>query len=72
MIELLLAFTGPDIDYLRSHGPAPSYHICEEMEHDINQAVEFDIITERQANEILLRCLINYSTGPNPHYPDEA
>lgn len=68
MIPLLLAFVSPNPDYLIHNNPTPSYHLCEEMSHDIDQAVEFDIITEEQANAILLRCLINYSTGPNgPH-----
>lgn len=39
----------------------PSWHICEAMEHDLQQSVEFDIITDEQMNAILLRCLINYS-----------
>ena len=42
--------------------PSPeSWHICEDMEHDLQQSVEFDIITDQQMNAILLRCLINYS-----------
>jgi len=38
-----------------------SWQICEDMEHDLQQSVEFNIITEQQMNAILLRCLINYS-----------
>lgn len=48
--------------------PEPSYTICQEMEHDIYQGVEFGIINQQQADALLIRCLINYSTGPNgPH-----
>ena len=39
----------------------PAWKICEHMEHDLQQAVEFGIITDDQMNAILLRCLINYS-----------
>ena len=39
----------------------PSWHICEAMEHDLQQSVDFNIITDQQMNAILLRCLINYS-----------
>ena len=39
----------------------PAWKICEHMEHDLQQSVEFDIITDEQMNAILLRCLINYS-----------
>lgn len=52
---------------LLTHDPAPAAQICEEMSHDIRQGVEFGIITEKQANKILLRCLINYSSGPSPY-----
>ena len=70
IIPFLIATVTPQYHLLSE--PTPSWHICEEMEHDIYQAVEHDIITEDQANKILMRCLINYSTGPNPHYPDEV
>ena len=39
----------------------PAWKICEHMEHDLQQSVEFGIITDKQMNAILLRCLINYS-----------
>lgn len=68
MIELLLSYTPPNPDYLRLHDPEPAYQICQEMEHELNQGVEFDIISQEQSDELIMRCLINYSTGPNPHY----
>lgn len=49
--------------------PKPSYSICEEMSYELVQGVEFDIITKDQADELTLRCLINYSSGPSTHYP---
>ena len=71
MFPLLLAFVQPNADLIQVHEPTPSYSICYEMEYDIYQAVEFGIITKNQANEILLRCVVNYSTGPNaPHVTD--
>ena len=66
IIPLLLATANPD--YYLLPPPTPSWHICEEMAHDIQQAVEFEIINQEQADKILLRCLVNYSTGPNDHY----
>lgn len=47
----------------------PSYMICEEMDYELRQGVEFDIITDDQADALTLRCLINYSSGPSTHYP---
>ena len=38
-----------------------SSDICIEMEHELQQSVEFDIITDIQALDIVIRCLINYS-----------
>ena len=70
ILPLLLATLSPNYSLLPE--PTPSWQLCEEMEHDILQAVEHDIITEDQAHQILLRCLVNYSTGPNPHYVDEV
>lgn len=49
--------------------PKPSYQICEEMDYELRQGVEFDIITDDQADALTLRCLINYSSGPSTHYP---
>ena len=67
MIPLLLAFSEPNPEFLLTH-PQPSYQICQEMEHDINQGVQFGIISQDQADALILRCVINYSTGPNaPH-----
>ena len=51
-----------------THEPHPSYMLCEEMEHDIYEGVEFGIISQDQADALMLRCIINYSSGPNaPH-----
>ena len=61
----LLASTSP-IHSLAQ--PKPSYSICQDMEHDIYQGVEFGIISQDQADQLMIRCLINYSSGPNaPH-----
>nr|BDD46407.1 hypothetical protein 6 [Pelagibacterales bacterium] len=38
-----------------------SWSICEQIEPELQQAVEFDIITPEQMNAVLIRCLINYS-----------
>ena len=35
--------------------------ICALIDLELKEAVEFDIITEDDANSVLLRCLINYS-----------
>ena len=68
MIPFLLALTEPDPAFLHQLDPKPSFAICFEMEHELFQGVEFNIITEEQANKLIERCLVNYSTGPNaPH-----
>ena len=41
--------------------PSESNQICLDMEHDLQQSVEFDIITQNQYYDILIRCYINYS-----------
>ena len=64
LLSLLLTAASVDGDYLRRH-PLPAYHLCEEMEHDVYQGVEFGIITDKQANALLMRCLINYSSLPS-------
>ena len=58
MYSLLLAATlmTPTSVQLNS-----SSDICIEMEHELQQSVEFDIITDIQALDIVIRCLINYS-----------
>ena len=67
MIPFILAFTEPNPDYLLAH-PEPSSILCEEMKYDIYQGVESGIITKDQADELILKCVLNYSTGPNaPH-----
>ena len=35
--------------------------ICQVVDLELQEAVEFELITEKEAGEILLRCLINYS-----------
>ena len=67
MLPLLLAFTSPDLPPV-THDPQPSYAVCLEIEHDIYQGVEFGIISQDQADALIQRCIINYSSGPNaPH-----
>ena len=61
-----LSITQPNTDLLLSH-PEPSHQICMDMEHDIYQGVEFGIITQDQADELLLRCVINYSSQPGTY-----
>ena len=68
MIPLLLALTQPNPSLLQPTEPQPSYVLCQEMEHDVYQGVEFGVITQQQADDLIIRCLINYSTGPSaPH-----
>lgn len=35
--------------------------ICSLVEYELKEAVKFDLITEREASDILIRCFINYS-----------
>lgn len=70
MFPLLLATT---LNFTPAHlEPRPAYEICDEMSHELEQAVDFKIISSDQAAEIVVRCLINYSSGPNPHHIDEV
>ena len=59
MFELLLALSTPNPSLLTPE--PPSYSLCEAMEPDVQQGVDFGIISQEQANALLLRCLINYS-----------
>ena len=71
MLPILLAFVEPNPQFLLTPNPTPSIQLCFEMEHDINQGVEFGIITQDQADALIMRCVVNYSTGPNaPHVTD--
>lgn len=38
----------------------PSYQVCIDMEHDLEQGVEFGYISTDQMHQILIRCYINY------------
>ena len=38
-----------------------SEDVCEQMDYELNQAVQFEIIDEETRNRIYIRCLINYS-----------
>ena len=59
MAELLLLATLTTSPSLSE--PPPAYQICFEMESEIWEGVKFGIITEDEANHLLLRCLVNYS-----------
>ena len=64
MIPILLATTLSVADANQHNLPPlddPSYQVCIDMEHDVRQAVEFDLITTDQMYGILKRCYINYS-----------
>mgnify|MGYP000695054302 CR=1 FL=1 len=39
----------------------PAAQVCLDMEPELEQAVEFKLITDEQAADILIRCFINYS-----------
>ena len=57
ILTSLLATTTPVQPALEDE----SWRVCEYMQYDLQQSVEFDIITPEQMNAILLRCLVNYS-----------
>ena len=64
MISILLATTFAVADANQNNLPPlddPSYQVCIDMEHEVQQAVEFDLITTDQMYDILKRCYINYS-----------
>ena len=66
ILPLLLATLSPNYSVVSE--PTPSVQICVEMESHMRHAVDHGIIHKDQANLILARCLINYSTGPGTHY----
>ena len=55
MSLLLLLFT------LFISPAAAGQDICEELDYELDQAVQFEIIDEETRNQIYIRCLINYS-----------
>ena len=63
MIPFLLATSFIAADANQNYLPPidePSYSVCLEMEHELQQAVEFDLITADQMADVLIRCYINY------------
>ena len=36
-------------------------NLCEDVMYELQQAVEFEIITPTQATDVYIRCLVNYS-----------
>jgi len=40
---------------------AASQNICEQLDYELDQAVQFQIIDEETRNQIYIRCLVNYS-----------
>ena len=55
MSLLLLLFT------LFISPAAADQDICEQVDYELDQAVQFEIIDEETRNEIYIRCLVNYS-----------
>ena len=57
MLSLLLS------SFFVAGNPAdmPPSDICEAVAYEIQDAVEFGILDDRQAFEIEMRCLLNYS-----------
>ena len=40
--------------------PPSSPQICDELLYELQQGVEFEVITEEQALEVYLRCVVKY------------
>ena len=59
LILLMLAFPAhahhiPEADHL------PGEDICAAVADELDHAVSYSLITQREANDIILRCLVNY------------
>ena len=65
MIKLLLATLLLSTPVLADDPPTrediPGESLCAVVDYELRQAVGFKIITAEEANDILLRCLVNYS-----------
>jgi len=65
MIRLLLATLLVSTPVLATSNEALDHieasELCAAVEYELEQAVDFDIITSSEANDIILRCLVNYS-----------
>ena len=65
MIRLLLATLLVSTPVLATSNEAldkiDGAELCAAVEYELEQAVDFDIITSTEANDILLRCYVNYS-----------
>lgn len=53
----LLLLTAPAVAEPQISGE----QICNLVEHELDQAVQFDLINEKQAMDVLIRCFVNYS-----------
>ena len=40
--------------------PPSSPQICDELLYELDQGVQFEVITEEQALEVYLRCVVKY------------
>ena len=65
MLRLLLATLLVSTPVLATSNEALDHingaELCAAVEYELEQAVDFDIITSTEANDILLRCYVNYS-----------
>ena len=65
MIKLLLATLLLSTPVLADDPPTrediPGDTLCAVVDYELKQAVGFNIITAEEANDIMLRCLVNYS-----------
>ena len=67
MLPIFLAATLVVADADQHYLPPPdepSYQVCIDMEHELQQGVEFGLISTDEMHDVLIRCYINYSKRP--------
>jgi len=56
LLIALIAVTTPSVQ----DSPIPE-NLCEYLAYELQQGVEFDLITAKEAHDVYIRCLVNYS-----------
>ena len=56
LLIALLSIGAPSVQ----DSPIPE-NLCEHLAYELQQGVEFELITAKEAHDVYIRCLVNYS-----------
>ena len=61
MFKFLLLLLLTAIPIKASENSLTTSQICDAVAHEVEEAVKFGIINKQEANDIIIRCYVNYS-----------